>query len=624
MKDCERQPYVCAWCGGYFAGKPTKHYLSKKHQDHPQYTWFFNIHQGRAKDNKAALNKALTELSRKGRYINNIMAVEKKDRPFLPARRADHENTDNQDCRVSEQHVWCTLCKKAMKRKSFKAHLISSCIPRQNMTITPQLTDKVVKDVTHVVESLNRQVARTLQGLPEHIVKIVFEMRKGDKKELALFIKEDCLAREFVHRLVIDGERMPNTAATTRNRLRILYAIHTYFMANRPTCDSLQKCLLRENWSFAPEGSVAVGPLLVQFVNSHCTYDPRTRSFIKYNDVMTISSIMQTLPDILLTQCHSLLTTDEAYQKAEAQAKWLLTFLSSPAWKMETVRRAAAQKARKSNFHGVKVSAKDISFYITNTEDCARRAWQRLQDAYEKKDRVGAVHAHVDFIGALGIAIGAYSYRRVSEPFQFTIHNYVSRPNLSEMAQEHKHLFKNKEDVPDFREHFIIESLGKGGNPVLTNIKREWEPHLEFLCNMNYRQFIGLHNDNQYILGTPGSRDGLGHPNPCSTQKTYADKCEGNVEDTKHLRSRYLRRSWATDMGKADLKYVQRKGMCLVLGHSMDVHERHYNVPAILEVAMTTVPMCQAMGTNTVEKLINSIADTGLASVDQGPQDKPM
>jgi hypothetical protein len=91
------------------------------------------------------------------------------------------------------------------------------------------------------------------------------------------------------------------------------------------------------------------------------------------------------------------------------------------------------------------------------------------------------------------------------------------------------------------------------------------------------------------------------YPNPSRSQKKLADLCEGKVSNHKILRSINFRASFSTNMTKMDVTYAVKTHMCAMLGHSMEVHERAYEIPQALTAVQLMGFACQATATNTVQ-----------------------
>lgn len=232
-------------------------------------------------------------------------------------------------------------------------------------------------------------------------------------------------------------------------------------------------------------------------------------------------------------------------------------------------------------------------------------------------DLTAAKIAHDKLVRSLPSAVGTYSYRRVSEPFNFKRRDYNKRPDMEKELQDNAHLLAEGEKA-EIRRVFVLESRGKGDNPILTVIKVEWLPMFELLNNDEFRNWIGLDSANMYIFGTQKSQDGLGHANPSACQRHLAELCKDLVADHTLLRSRNFRVTFATNLSALNMTYRSKGLMCDLLGHQLSVHESHYNISQSLQMASMMGFACRAsaenkikdLHTQTIEEQLNISIDT--------------
>jgi hypothetical protein len=248
------------------------------------------------------------------------------------------------------------------------------------------------------------------------------------------------------------------------------------------------------------------------------------------------------------------------------------------------VRVAERQKALKISFKSILVTPHDYKVYLTHVETIAMAEGIKLMTAYKAGDKAACHVAHHRFIEAMPTAIGVFSSRRVSEPFHLTISEFEQRADLATLASDYeRHMTERmKEEV---RSVLLIEQKGKGNLPLLTLVKSEYEEMLVTVCSIEYRHFLKIPDENRYVFASNRSRSALGYADPCRCQTRFAQECEGRVKNPLILRSRHFRMSVSTGLGQLDLTYELKKELCSVLGHSLPVHERSYNMPQSLRVA---------------------------------------
>lgn len=190
------------------------------------------------------------------------------------------------------------------------------------------------------------------------------------------------------------------------------------------------------------------------------------------------------------------------------------------------------------------------------------------------------------------------------------------------MRDDNAHLLSEGADR-EIERVFVLIHLGKGDQFVTTVVKVEWKEAFELLCDPDFRGFIGLPEENRFVFGSRRSRDGLGHANPSRCQSRFALECKGFVTDHMHLRSRYFRMTFATNLGSMQLTYETKKLICTLMGHKMGVHEEYYNIAQPLRMAAYMGYACFASADNRIKDMQSKkIEDqVGMAVLPTDPAD---
>jgi hypothetical protein len=566
-----RLPNICPWCLVWYKSTLATHVTSKHHKNHPFYEKTLALKK--SADENIWKNE-IRRLNLQGRLRNNIRALNLKDRPIVPARRVDESHVETH----TEKMVLCQLCKQALSRKAFRETHLKSCPGAQNLNITKTKTKELAQKAEPLLEPEDATMQRLLEGKDPAFSEILFDLKK-DRLAITLFVVNDPVAEALLIRLAKNGQGKHAWVAPARQRLRLPFYILDYFKVRfGESCKTLKDVMSYSQWHLKKNGTTA----LIDCCNAICGYDPGTKMYGKVNDVMTFSSVVQDCSDIYLNDLH--FENPEDLDKATKGAEHLRRYLLSDSWKLYTVRVAARQKALKINFKSILVTPHDYKVYLTHVETIAMAEGIKLMTAYKARD-IGACHvAHHKFIEAMPTAIGVFSSRRVSEPFHLTISEFEQRADLTTLARDYeRHMTERmKEEV---RSVLLIEQRGKGHLPLLTLVKSEYEEVLVTISSIEYRRFLKIPDGNKYVFASIRSRSAMGYADPCRCQTRFAQECEGRVKDPRILRSRHFRMSVSTGLGQLDLTYELKKELCSVLGHSLPVHERSYNMPQALRVA---------------------------------------
>jgi hypothetical protein len=602
----ERLPYVCPWCLKWFKSPLSNHISSKCHEGHI----FYQKYKELMDTNKPQFLAECSDLNLKGRGRNNIKAVELGDRPIIPARRSRDSKTH------VHKLVWCLICRKPVAKKSYKENHLMSCAKKHYVHLSPEIKENLTKNVDTVVEDEKVAVARILKTLNPAIRGVLIDMRV-DRLALTKFVAQDRVARALLTRMAFCNSSKFQWLQSTRKRLRLLFQILLYFITLAGDKIKEVTNIMVYDVYHANVGPQDL-PAIIECCHAVCEKDELNSTFVKLNEVMTFSSLLQEVCDVIINQLHHPNNTRDFVKK---EARELLAFLESDAWKMFTVRPAARQKNLLVKFQKVLVKPEDFDFYLRFVEDQSRENFASLQDAYAARNKLEARKAHGKLVESLPNAIGTFTYRRVSEPYQFTMADFLKRPNLDALLDDNAAQFseKAKEQI---KKVAVIESRGKGDNPVMSVVKVEWLEPMNVLCNKEFRKFIGLPEENTLVFGKLSSRGSLGHANPSTCQARFAKLCEKDVSNHLHLRTRNFRVTCATRLGGANLTHTTSKLICDLFGHTAAVHAKSYELPQPLKMAAYMGYVCHASADNKVSKLSATTIESQLDMVDNNT--KPM
>lgn len=539
-------------------------------------------------------------LNIQGRHRNNVRALELRDRKIVPARRGRVHERNN-------KLVWCTLCRKALTRKAFRETHLTSCTASRTVQVNKETQALLAKNAVPVMEPDNVVMQRLLGGKDLNFKEVLYDLRV-ERVAITKFVLNDEVAEALLTRMASSGRGKANWVTACRLRLKCLFEIYKYFRATcGDSCRNVKEMMRYSVWHATADDGVL--PRLVACCHSICGKDPFTNTFKKYNLVMMMSGVLHQTSDVLENQLHH---DEKEKVKWSKEGERLARFLMSETWRIFTVRVAARQKALMVKFKKVMVKYEDFKFYLSLAEKKARKAFRQLARAWAAKDKAACTKEHKVLVETLPIAIGTFSYRRVSEPYLITLRNYRERPDLKQLGEDHDHLISEgaKQEIDRV---MVIESRGKGDNAVLTVVKTEWKEALDLLSSPEFRNFLTIPEENQFLFGLRRARDSTGHAIPSRCQAAMAVECIGFVENHLDLRSRNFRMTFATNLGGMDLTYHTKKQICALMGHSLPVHERFYNIPQPIQMAAYMGFACHASAENkikevhdkTIESLVN-------------------
>jgi hypothetical protein len=597
-----RLPKICPWCLVWLSGSLRSHLLSKAHENHPEYKKYKDMYL----NDKALCSKEMARLNVLGRVRNNIRAITKKDRPIVPARRT------NDATKHVTRLVWCSLCKKALSIKAYREKHLTSCARSYDLDMNSATQKKLVKEATPLMEPERVTMARILEDEDEDFKEVLLNVRL-ERLAVTQFVCKDRVARALLSRMASNGKNKTNWISDARMRLRILFEYLKFFKAHFG--DEVQSILdmMRYSLWHKPLNPTGTKSMLVEGCLEICKYNPKEHTFQKYNEVMTISSVLQHTSDIIENQLHH---EDDVLERVTRDGIRLFHFLRSDSWKVYTVRVAARQKALQINFKKEMVPLEDFQFYLNLAEEKSRESFWNLQMAWLAKEKEKCLVAHKQLVKVLPLAIGTFCYRRVSEPFAFTRNDFVTRANLDKLTTSHEHLLTDK-SIDEIGKVFLLESRGKGDNPIFSVIKMEWLPAFELLCDPEFRAFVGVPLGNKYVFGL-GSGKGFANPSKC--QADLAKECIGHVSNHMILRSRYFRMTFASNLGAMNLTYESKKLLCALLGHTLEVHEKHYNLPQPLKMAAYIGYICQASADDKIKDMHTETIESKLLDELKKPQ----
>jgi len=535
------------------------------------------------KEDPAEFIAECNKLSHQGRLRNNKRAMEDRDRWIIPARRVNNEKTRENSL------VICHCCNKPLSKQANSRNHIKRCVAMtgKNEILSKSETQRMPKLAQPFHETEEEAVRRELKGKNSVFMEVIWGMRKN-RLALAHFAVRDKVACHIVERLIIEKYNRPNLLAKARSRLRLLFEILAYFQNINSEYSSMMAIMNYDVWHL-PHKETKL-PNMVMCCHHICGKRDGEWTFERYNDVMTFSSVLQGVSDVIVNAVHHF-GLDYAIWKDQSDR--LKIFLVSDEWKLPTVRKAAQQKSLLIKFTKTLVPSNDFKAYIQNTESIAKKAAQDMIDSWYNKDKKRCIEAHQIVITAVPTAMGAFSYRRVTETFLLEIDHFQSRQNLEdEVQKERKEVQLRTSNF--IQKYFVLESRGKGDNPIMTIVKMIWLNVLALLCRSDFRAWIGLPEQNKKIFGSLRSAGKMGTANAARSQHLYANKVAAEVSDPKILRSRNFRCTLGTKSKEMNLTPLALKLMCALLGHTLEVHLKHYEVPQAIELVSLMGFACEA------------------------------
>jgi hypothetical protein len=113
-------------------------------------------------------------------------------------------------------------------------------------------------------------------------------------------------------------------------------------------------------------------------------------------------------------------------------------------------------------------------------------------------------------------------------------------------------------------------------------VKREWRKILEVLADPEIRKEAGIPETCPYLYGSTSST-GKALDNR-HLQEKIASSC--GAQKPHLLRSRYIRTTFATTLGRLKLSHQALQMLCLLMGHSMGTHMAAYDLPTGLNFTL--------------------------------------
>jgi hypothetical protein len=605
----KRLPYVCPYCLVWFKRPLKEHLFTAVHANHICRKTLDLL----KKENKKALKDEMHRLAKLGRRRNNVRAFTLKDRPIIPAYRPGNKKT-------TQDRFLCQFCWTPITMRSYETTHGEKCIKISGYDgkLSRKQEKMLLAAKQPIFETEDEELAALLSNEPAVFREIFFDM-KIDRLKLAKFCVKEEVARHVVLDHDMDKAGSTTRISRTRSIIRMLHAMISYFREIRGD----ETLSIREAMQYNCWHQMSVNPNVHDLV-SCCAHvcgrinkETGETVFKNENDVMNFSSMMKRVSSVMKFKLHY---EDEiVLGKMLSNSTLLKDYLNSDVWKLETVRPAARQKAEKRSFNKTLVPTEDLKYFLELVEKHARSAISELFKAWKKKNLADCkTYAHL-VSEALGIAIGTFSYRRLTEPYRITKKDHNDRPDLHELAKTQPKEVQES-SAKYIEDYFVIFSPGKSGK-VLSIVKTEWLPVIELMLDKKFRQFVGISDRNNKVFFTP-RKSKVHHPNASRAQKKFADLCEGHVKNHKILRSINFRATFATNMTKMDVTYAVKHAMCTMLGHSMEVHERSYEIPQALTAVQLMGFACMASATNTVQeyasKKVEHVLNIKLPEIKEG------
>lgn len=120
-----------------------------------------------------------------------------------------------------------------------------------------------------------------------------------------------------------------------------------------------------------------------------------------------------------------------------------------------------------------------------------------------------------------------------------------------------------------------ISLRGKRGRTVPAIIENKLKRLIQLL--INYRDNAGVSKQNPYVFGLPSKGSLSKHHNACELIRKFADACGAKYPE--RLRGTMLRKHLATTSSLWNLGEDQMVLLSNFLGHSVNIHKSHYQLP---------------------------------------------
>lgn len=526
-----------------------------------------------SQSSKEEKSKILSSIVRRGNEKHNQTVIDKKSGALLPAKRS----------RVTKRPalIKCEICSLMLARNHFFTRHLPKCKEKHAEEIALALKEasaaSVATELTGTLVDVRKLniAAKSLQELKGSYGKtarhILNGMRDKDKKYEEFLCLDDRTVRQMVMDFSLDHESGNNKLQILRKQIRLLHGLYDAFK-NHPEMSSssdfkLQDIVRRKVWQGDNEDRVESGvERIISVILFLCGGSEDSNRFERPNDVMALTSMVR---KIAFTVMFSM-----GYSEADtifwtAEGNHLVAYLENRRYRGYTTNRAGLQKRLEEKLQKIHIEPEDFVLYCDYLEDNCTMLYEKLIKNVQTES--GVKKAYQALAKHHSLLFCAFNAKRSSEPNYITLTDYFQIDSFSEGTNS---LLKTPIQRELAGRFLIISHIGKGTQKVMSLVKQSWVKYLDALTNPEIRRAAGIHLDCKYMYGSHSKETPI---DPRYVQSKVAVECGAKIPE--HLRSRYIRTTFASTIGKLNITYPAKKMMCLLMGHTMGVHDKFYELP---------------------------------------------
>jgi hypothetical protein len=569
-----RKPNFCFYCDENKSNNIRVH-LESKHSSEEEMQ---KAHDTLDKEYTKKMINALVTL---GNQKHNKLVLENKAGILLPAKRS---KTTRRDVLMQ-----CFRCNKMLSPKHFNRHQKKCKIRKAPSTPQKYMRQSSPSKKAAVVNVKGINLtAKNPQGLASNYAEtvrlILHNMRDPDKEIENFLNRDDDVIAEMVQSFVTDHEGSNNYFPIVRRQIRLLMGLVKAFESDPSIAGQVTKLrdlIRREIWQGNEVNRPNIGSMdrVTEIVVELSGGTENGVDFQKPNDVMSYSSILrQLIHCVRFSRLGD--GSDRPYWEHECDQ--FLNYIDSKKWSRYTTKRAGAQKRRNQKINKIYVDLDDLALYKSRLEsECETCLEELLQARKDKKKNIN--HEYMRLAKRHSLVFAAFNARRAVEPNYITLANYKARNNFAESDAA----MMDEAQTEMAMQFDTIVHTGKS-RQIMSLVKRGWRKYLEVLADPEIRKEAGIPDTCHYLYGstsTAGKALDTRH-----LQEKIAIAC--GAKKPKFLRSRYIRTTFATTMGRLKLSHQVLQMLCLLMGHTMGVHLAVYDLPTGLNFSLLMGKAC--------------------------------
>lgn len=561
----ERKPNYCLYCGLNKSNNIRQHLLSKHSSEKEM--------KVASESSKEEKSKIWSSIVRRGNEKHNQTVIDTKAGALLPAKRS----------RVKKRPalIKCEICSLMFARNHFFTRHLPLCKKKNAEAIALALKEASAASAqTELTGTLVdvRQLNIAAKSLRElkgsygtTARKILNGMRDKEKKIEEFLCLDDRTVRQMVKDFSLDHESGNNKLQILRKQVRLLHGLYSAFK-NHPEISSssdfkLQDIVRRKVWQGDNEERVELNvDRIVSVILDLCGGTEESNRFERPNDVMSLTSMVR---KIAVTVKFTMGYSQAETEFWNVESTHMVDYLSSRRYRGFTTNRAGLQKRLEEKLQKIHIEPEDFVLYCDFLENNCTILYEKLmrtdQTGTELKKAYQALAKHHSLLFC------AFNAKRSSEPNYITLTDYAAIDNFSDGTNN---LLKTPIQRELAGRFLIISHIGKGTQKVMSLIKQSWNKYLLALTDPEIRMAASIPLDCKYMYGSLSKENPI---DPRYIQEKVAVQC--GAKHPEHLRSRYIRTTFASTIGKMNITYPAKKMLCLLMGHTMGVHDKFYELP---------------------------------------------